>query len=425
MTLKKKVILSIEEEKQNITDKELIESNHRFNQEMFLQNLCAARIAHSIDIESEATTFNIPLNFDFSCIIIFAFRDLYKAAKEKKFYGNIELLIQDIEKMMHTYLKTNTLGYVFKTDDRTHLCLLFHSFDSMLIKDAFNTFSSYIHTHMKIDLIAGVSSPFTELINLNKAFNQAMNALYHNGVYASPSYSFYNHHNDQQNDTNICNEEIKILSRAIMSKKNSGEIKKNSFVKKIIKKKVHVHKHISLGDLHKIYLTIIVATKSALHSIQILGLDKLTPDLDIENIRKVISITQFEACMMTICDTIVTTIDSEKKSSDILTIMKSVEAYMNEHYNEDISLVDVACHYHFEPTYFSKMFKSIMHVGFTEFLITKRIENACHYLVTSTLKINDISVMVGYENPRYFSQIFKKFTGYTPSQYRIKGSPQK
>jgi len=65
-----------------------------------------------------------------------------------------------------------------------------------------------------------------------------------------------------------------------------------------------------------------------------------------------------------------------------------------------------------------------MKVGFTEYLISKRIENACKYLISTNLKINDISIMVGYENPRYFSQIFRKFTGYTPSQYRVNGSNQ-
>lgn len=42
--------------------------------------------------------------------------------------------------------------------------------DVIYIKDAFNGFSSYVNINMKIDLIAGVSSPFTELINLHQAF---------------------------------------------------------------------------------------------------------------------------------------------------------------------------------------------------------------------------------------------------------------
>lgn len=410
-----KVINNIVEEKQNAVDKEQIETNNRINKEMFLQNLSASRIAHSIDIKIEATKFNIPLIFDSYCIVILGFRKLYQAAKER-FYGNIELLIHDVEKMVYNYLKNNTSGYVFKTDDRTNLCVLLQSSDSTHIKDAFNTFSSYVKMTMEIDLIAGVSSPFTQLINLNQAFTQAMDALYNNSVNLSQSYCFYNESNEQKSYLNICNEDIKILSRAIVSK-NTGEIK-NSFTKII--KMIRVNESISLLDLHKLYLNLIVAIKSALNSIQLLDLDKLTPYLDIENIRKVISFSQFNESMTSICDKIVTTMDSEK-SSDLLEIMKSVEAYIEEHYNEDISLVDVACHYHFEPTYFSKIFKSVMNVGFTEYLISKRIENACRYLTTSTLKINDISVMVGYDNPRYFSQIFKKFTGYTPSQYRSNG----
>ncbi|QUH29404.1 response regulator transcription factor [Vallitalea guaymasensis] len=414
----KKVISLIEEEKQITTNKELIQSNNRINREMFFQNLVSSRIVNIKDIELESKRLDIPMTFNSYSLILCAFKNLYKAAKDN-YYGNIELLIHDVEIMLQKYLNNNVSGYVFKTDDRTRICILFHSSDYTSIKDALNTFSSYINNNMDIKLIAGISLPFTQLTNLNTAYNQATEALYHNTVNLPVLYCLFNNIDKTKKDINICNEEIKILSRAIISK-NISEIKNN--FSKIINM-VSRNNNITLRDLHKLHLNLIVSIKEALIKIQILSLDKITPYLNIENTYKIISFTQFQECNINICNKIVEAITNDK-STDITEMKENIETYINEHYNEDISLVDIAFQYHFEPTYFSKLFKSSMKVGFTEYLISKRIENACKYLISTNLKINDISIMVGYENPRYFSQIFRKFTGYTPSQYRVNGSNQ-
>ncbi|MNG38889.1 Arabinose operon regulatory protein [compost metagenome] len=46
------------------------------------------------------------------------------------------------------------------------------------------------------------------------------------------------------------------------------------------------------------------------------------------------------------------------------------------------------------------------------------MEKACELLRESDHKVSDIAELVGYENQRYFSQVFKKFTGQTPSEFR-------
>lgn len=48
------------------------------------------------------------------------------------------------------------------------------------------------------------------------------------------------------------------------------------------------------------------------------------------------------------------------------------------------------------------------------------MEKVKELLVNTDNKVVDISLMVGYDNPRYFSKVFKQFTGMTPSEYREK-----
>jgi len=99
-------------------------------------------------------------------------------------------------------------------------------------------------------------------------------------------------------------------------------------------------------------------------------------------------------------------------------ITKAFE-YINTHFNEDISLNDVANHIYMSPWYFSKLFKKESGETFSEFLLKTRIENAKMFLKSNLeLKTYEIAEKVGFNDPRYFGQIFRKVTGLTPSEYR-------
>lgn len=407
-----KVIKSIEDDQQKeIYKKEMLTNNKR-KKEIFLQNLSNARIAHLKDIKTYALKFKIPLSLDSYTVIIFAFRDLYKIA-EQMFSGNMELLIGNIEDIIYSTFKDNPSVHIFKTDDRTKICLLTQTMDMKDNHDCFDKITSAIQMQLNVDIIGGISLPFNNLAHLHQHFKEALEALYNNLLNKKQSaFCIYIKQKQHKEFFRICDADIRILSRAIISK-NTFEIK-NSFSK--INENLESHDQISLKDTHKLYLNLIMEIKTALSTLK-LNDETLIPYMDIDNIKKINSFTQFSENINIISNKIVQIINNEK-SSDMLHIMKDVEAYIHEHYNEDISLVDIAFKYHFEPTYFSKMFKTIIKVGFMEYVISLRMKKACDFLINSTLKVNDISAMVGYENQRYFSQLFKKFTGYTPTQYR-------
>lgn len=94
--------------------------------------------------------------------------------------------------------------------------------------------------------------------------------------------------------------------------------------------------------------------------------------------------------------------------------------YMNEKYPEDITLSSVASEIGITPGYLSTLFKKEMNVGFADCLNSIRIERACDYFVDSRLKTYEIAYKVGYRDEKYFSQIFKKIKGISPSEYRRK-----
>ena len=98
-------------------------------------------------------------------------------------------------------------------------------------------------------------------------------------------------------------------------------------------------------------------------------------------------------------------------------IRKSI-AYINEYYNQNPTLSEVASHINLNPSYFSALFKKETGTNFSSYLLNVKMENAKLLLRNSNLSLSDISAELGFESQSYFSKLFKKETGLTPRDYR-------
>ncbi|WP_130837570.1 helix-turn-helix domain-containing protein [Lachnoclostridium sp. Marseille-P6806] len=92
--------------------------------------------------------------------------------------------------------------------------------------------------------------------------------------------------------------------------------------------------------------------------------------------------------------------------------------YIDAHYHCDISLDDVSRELDISPYYFSKLFKEGAGLTFIEYLTTLRMNRAKELLSDPAASIRDVGQAVGYQDPNYFSRLFKRQTGQTPSEFR-------
>jgi two-component system response regulator YesN len=97
---------------------------------------------------------------------------------------------------------------------------------------------------------------------------------------------------------------------------------------------------------------------------------------------------------------------------------EEIEAFIQARYAEDITLQSIAERYHMSESYFSRLFKKQVGTSFLEYITLIRIRHAKELLTNPRLKIYEVSVQVGYQDSRYFSQIFRKYTGETPTEFR-------
>ena len=109
----------------------------------------------------------------------------------------------------------------------------------------------------------------------------------------------------------------------------------------------------------------------------------------------------------------------QAKNETISDIERAVH-YFNENYNKPISIEQYAQEHLMSVNWFIHSFKEVMNVPPMQYIVSLRIAAAKGYLENSDKNINEISNIVGYENALYFSRLFKKHTGMTPSEYKKK-----
>ncbi|HWP52379.1 MAG TPA: response regulator [Clostridia bacterium] len=98
--------------------------------------------------------------------------------------------------------------------------------------------------------------------------------------------------------------------------------------------------------------------------------------------------------------------------------IRVAKQYIQQHYNEPISLEDVCAATGFSVSYFSTLFKKETGEGFVKYLAKIRIEKAKALLQDTNLPIAEVCGRVGYNDLKHFTGIFKKVTSLNPGQYR-------
>ena len=94
-------------------------------------------------------------------------------------------------------------------------------------------------------------------------------------------------------------------------------------------------------------------------------------------------------------------------------------SFIEAHYQEDISMQDAAAALRYSDAYFCKLFKQCFKVNFSAYLNEYRVEKARQLLPDPRLSLKDISLACGYSDANYFTRVFKRLTGKTPSEYRL------
>lgn len=125
-----------------------------------------------------------------------------------------------------------------------------------------------------------------------------------------------------------------------------------------------------------------------------------------------------------LCELINTAIEnvrSMQKTDSIVHSQKDIiKDYIDRNYKKDISAKDVAGILGYSDVYFSKVFKQLFDDNFINYLTKIRIDRAKVLLKDISFNIKEVGKSVGYADSNYFTKVFKRSVGISPSEYRSK-----
>lgn len=178
------------------------------------------------------------------------------------------------------------------------------------------------------------------------------------------------------------------------------------------------------GLSSRVYLRMVVSS-IYLHTLQMMQQAACSPeeiyDKPLNVYQRIISqqtidglAKELEAVLVRVADII----QVKKGRKFFQTVVRAQEYLLKNYTRDDLSLEEVANAVHMSSCYFSLIFKQEAGTTFVDYLTKVRIEKAKELLLDSDSRSYEISYQVGYNNPTYFSTLFKKYVGVSPTEFR-------
>ena len=110
--------------------------------------------------------------------------------------------------------------------------------------------------------------------------------------------------------------------------------------------------------------------------------------------------------------------EGKQTKNDTINDIERAVHYFNENYSKPISIEQYASEHLMSVNWFIHNFKNVMKIPPMQYIVSLRIAAAKGYLENSNKNITEIANTVGYDNALYFSRLFRKYTGVTPTEYK-------
>lgn len=112
------------------------------------------------------------------------------------------------------------------------------------------------------------------------------------------------------------------------------------------------------------------------------------------------------------------TFQTNKFDNQKVQLIKNINNYLLQYYNEKISTAVVANVFHISIRHLNRIYKQYTGLTVTEMIHQIRIDKAKHYLIHSDDKVINVAMKVGYEDPAFFSRLFRRKVGCSPGYYK-------
>jgi len=318
------------------------------------------------------------------------------------------LLLFAVHNMLSEQLPCETL------QRKDHLVAVIRSSGSLGDQSKIKSSFSALEKLLKCRLFAAVGGTVITLNELNRSYEEALAANSYKGLPGIDAYVAFDDIKDRQGIRIVCsNEEESELAGLL---RNGDPIALRHWVSRTINRQLH-EPQVTPQSLQAYFNCIVLSgfrwLERALDSVGLepanVGRDPVVFDLanDLEE-----QLFKQIQCLLAYY--------KDAVSTDKTSYVRKATAYIKENLNTELSLQQVSKYVHLHPNHFSEMFRRETGTTYIEFVKRERIKRAAEIINETDAKVAEVAEQVGYGDVKYFTKLFKQYTGMTPSEYRRK-----
>lgn len=187
---------------------------------------------------------------------------------------------------------------------------------------------------------------------------------------------------------------------------------------KMIFNRILSENHMTLSDLQKLSLHIVLMGLRNIPLAQLQMNQYFEKNLfTLKSIEKFRTIEQLENWILNMIGSMneLMVKDFIPKKRDVVAEAKE---YIRKNYDKNITLTDISKQFYINPSYFSQLFKKKTGLTYQNYVTEYRIDRAAKLLEETDLRIYEVCQMVGYNDVNHFNQVFGRFRGSKPNEYR-------
>jgi two-component system response regulator YesN len=302
-------------------------------------------------------------------------------------------------------------GFVMRKHDS--LCVIVNHSDGQWMQALAEDIVKQIYYYLKIDISIGIGCPVHQLEQLRTSYMSAIDALknqYFTGKQSVIPWTF-NLHNHPVTERKL-KERVTALFQAMLIKDDGRLNDELEELFLMIAATSQGSKEIAVTTCFAMIRELIEEINGISMALQELEQEQQMWLLEMQQIHNFDELKQYVAGRVR--ELVDKLLFMGKEGQQL----KLVKDYIEQHFNENITLESMAAMLYMNPYYFSSFFKKHTHVNFKHYITDIRMKHAVKLLLHTDLLVYEIAERVGYNNPRHFSDMFKKQFGKLPQEYK-------
>lgn len=392
----------------------------------FMNRLVTGKITNKDEIKHNLTTLEISLDLSVETAVVIFEIDDYAQVDQNCCISDNELIKFAVGNIINEIMLSSRKGIVFENDSSQIVVALNHESDRSRYEKGLEIISladscrDHVEQYLSITLTAGISQLRKGTDEICRAYQEALSAV---------SHKFLTGKNQTIHINDICVEEHKNWSYPHEMEDQLINAVFTGDSKQVDERIKHFFAALS-GDreLKPDYfkdlcfgLVFILKRKLMEEKMELLDSLRLNEKQFIDSLDKQ---ETFEGIYGYIKGLLVswTDIIADSRTMRNRAVIIQAKKYIKEHISEDITLNTIAESVHMSPNYFTFLFKQEEGEKFSEYVAKIKLEKAKQLLMDKDIKAYEVSEKVGYQNPKYFTQFFKRHTGLTPSEFKEKST---